>query len=174
MMPRALATRALGRTVLPARLPDLPPLPATSYDLIALLDVLEHVPEDRATLAAIAGRLAPGGSLLVTVPQHQWMWSSHDVANHHVRRYDHASLAAAFAGSGLQLRLLTSFNSLLFPLAVAQRLASRLTGREGRQDDDLSPPLNALFRTIFSLERHLIGQVPMPPGLSLLALASRQ
>jgi hypothetical protein len=100
------------------------------------------------------------------------MWSSHDVANHHVRRYDQASLAAAFAGSGLQLRLLTSFNSLLFPLAVAQRLASRISGREGRQDDDLAAPVNALFRTIFSLERHLIGRVPMPPGLSLLALAS--
>jgi len=169
---RALATRALGRAVLPARLPDLPALPAARYDLIALLDVLEHVPEDRATLAAISGRLAPGGSLLVTVPQHQWMWSSHDVANHHVRRYDQASLTAAFAGSGLQLRLLTSFNSLLFPLAVAQRLASRISGREGRQDDDLAAPVNALFRTIFSLERHLIGRVPMPPGLSLLALAS--
>jgi SAM-dependent methyltransferase len=170
---RAMASRALGRAVLPARLPDLPPLPAASYDLIALLDVLEHVPEDRATLAAIAGRLAPGGALLVTVPQHQWMWSSHDVANHHVRRYDRAGLAAAFAGSGLQLRLLTSFNSLLFPLAVAQRLASRITGREGRQDDDLPGPLNGLFRSVFSLERHLLGRLPMPPGLSLLALASR-
>lgn len=170
---RAMASATLGRPVLPARLPDLPALPAAHYDLIALLDVLEHVAEDRGTLATIAGRLNPGGSLIVTVPQHQWMWSSHDVANHHVRRYDRAGLAAAFAGSGLQLRLVSSFNSLLFPLAVAQRLASRISGREGRQDDDLSPPINALFRTIFSWERHLIGQVPMPPGLSLLALATK-
>lgn len=171
---RALASVALGRPVLPARLPDLPPLPADCYDLIALLDVLEHVPDDRATLASIGQRLAPGGSLLVTVPQHQWMWSSHDVANHHVRRYSRAGLAEVFAGSGLELRLLTSFNSLLFPLAVAQRLASRLTGREGRQDDDLPGPLNGLFKTIFGLERHIVGRVPLPPGLSLLALASRR
>lgn len=170
---RALASQALGRTVLPARLPDLPALPAEHYDLIALLDVLEHVPDDRATLAAIAGRLAPQGKLLVTVPQHQWMWSSHDVANHHMRRYSKASLRAAFAGSGLQLELLTSFNSLLFPLAVAQRLASRLTGREGRQDDDLPGALNGLFTTVFGWERHLVGRVPLPPGLSLLALASK-
>jgi SAM-dependent methyltransferase len=164
---RALASEALGRAVLPARLPELPPLPTERYDLIALLDVLEHVPEDRATLAAIAGRLAPGGTLLVTVPQHQWMWSSHDVANHHMRRYSKASLKAAFAGS-------TSFNSLLFPLAVAQRLASRLSGREGRQDDDLPGPLNGLFTTVFGWERHLVGRLPLPPGLSLLALATKQ
>ncbi|WP_310474423.1 class I SAM-dependent methyltransferase [Sandarakinorhabdus sp.] len=170
---RALASQALGRAVLPARLPDLPPLPVERYDLIALLDVLEHVPEDRATLAAIAGRLVPGGSLLVTVPQHQWMWSSHDVANHHMRRYSKASLKAAFAGSGLELQLLTSFNSMLFPLAVAQRLASRLSGREGRQDDDLPGPLNGLFTAVFGWERHLVGRLPLPPGLSLLALATK-
>lgn len=170
---RSLASAALGRPVVAGRLPDLPVLPAEPYDLIALLDVLEHVEDDRAALTAIAARLASGGSVLVTVPQHQWMWSSHDVANHHVRRYSKAGLAEVFAASGLQLRLVTSFNSLLFPLAVAQRLTSRLSGREGRQDDDQAAPVNALFRAIFSLERHLVGRVPMPPGLSLLALATR-
>jgi SAM-dependent methyltransferase len=170
---RALASTALGRPVAAGRLPDLPPLPAEHYDLIALLDVLEHVPDDRAALAAIAQRLAPGGTLLVTVPQHQWMWSGHDVANHHVRRYAKGQLASIVAASGLQLKLLTSFNSLLFPLAVAQRLAAKVSGREGRQDDDLAPPVNALFRAVFSLERYMVGRMPMPPGLSLLALAFR-
>ncbi|WP_156256379.1 class I SAM-dependent methyltransferase [Sandarakinorhabdus oryzae] len=169
---RALASERLGRPVLPARLPELPPLPAAPYDLIALLDVLEHVEDDRGALNAIAGQLAPGGSLLVTVPQHQWMWTGHDVANHHFRRYSKASLRAVFEGSGLQLRLLDSFNSLLFPLAVADRLASRLTGREGKDDAEPPGPVNALFKRIFSLEAGLVGRVPMPPGLSLVALAS--
>ena len=169
---RALASERLGRPVLPARLPELPLLPAAPYDLIALLDVLEHVPDDRGSLKALAGQLAPGGTLLLTVPQHQWMWSGHDVANHHVRRYSNASLRAVFEGSGLHLRLLTSFNSLLFPLAVADRLASRLSGREGKADTEPPAPVNALFRTIFSLEAEMVGRLPMPPGLSLVVLAS--
>jgi SAM-dependent methyltransferase len=169
---RALATERLGRPVLPARLPDLPLLPAAPYDLIALLDVLEHVDDDRGALRAIAGQLGPGGTLLLTVPQHQWMWTGHDVANHHFRRYSKASLRSVFEGSGLQLRLLASFNSLLFPLAVVDRLVSRLTGREGKDDAEPPAPVNALFRSVFSLEAQMVGRVPMPTGLSLVALAS--
>lgn len=170
---RDLASQVLGRPVVASRLPELPGLPNDHYDMIALLDVLEHIEDDRAALQAIAARLAPGGTLLLTVPQHQWMWSGHDVANHHFRRYSKASLSAAFAGSGLQLSLLQSFNSLLFPLAVAQRLAARASGREGLDDEQPPALLNGLFRTIFGLERHLVGRVPMPPGLSLIALATR-
>lgn len=170
---RELASRVLGRPVVASRLPELPGLPTDQYDMIALLDVLEHIEDDRAALKAIAARLTPGGTLLLTVPQHQWMWSGHDVANHHFRRYSKASLTAAFAGSGLDLRMLQSFNSLLFPLAVAQRLAARASGREGLDDEQPPALLNGLFTTIFGLERHLVGRVPMPPGLSLIALASR-
>ncbi len=170
---RELASRVLGRPVVASRLPELPGLPADQYDMIALLDVLEHIEDDRAALQAIAARLAPGGTLLLTVPQHPWMWSGHDVANHHFRRYSKASLSAAFAGSGLRVDMLQSFNSLLFPLAVAQRLAARASGREGLDDEQPPALLNGLFTTIFGLERHLVGRVPMPPGLSLIALASR-
>lgn len=169
---RALAAKRLGRAVLPARLPELPALPAAPYDLIALLDVLEHVDDDRGALRTIAGQLAPDGTLLLTVPQHQWMWTGHDVANHHFRRYSKASLRAVFEGSGLQLRLLDSFNSLLFPLAVADRMVSRLTGREGKDDAEPPAAMNALFRSVFSLEAGMVGRVPMPPGLSLVVLAS--
>lgn len=171
---RALASQRLGRPVYEARLPELAGLPEGRYDLICLLDVLEHVEDDAAALKAIGQRLAPGGTLLLTVPQHMWMWTGHDVANHHFRRYSKAGLAAAFAGSGLRPRLLTSFNSLLFPLAVGQRMAARLTGREGKVDAQPPAPVNALFRHLFALEAGLIGRLPMPPGLSLLVLASAE
>ena len=169
---RAVASARLGRAVLPARLPELPPLPAKRYDLIALLDVLEHVENDAGALRTIAGRLASGGSLLVTVPQHQWMWSGHDVANHHFRRYSKASLRTAFANTGLRIDLLQSFNSLLFPLAAVQRVAARLSGRQGKDDSQPPAPVNALFRSVFRLEAGLLGRVPMPPGLSLVMLAT--
>ena len=134
--------------------------------------MLEHVEDDRAALTAIAQRLRPGGTILITVPQYPWMWSGHDVANHHFRRYTKATLRKTIADTGLTLTLLQSFNSLLFPLAAADRIAARLTGRTGSDDALPAAPINTLFEKIFGLERYLVGRVPMPPGVSLVAIVS--
>ncbi|PWG02805.1 class I SAM-dependent methyltransferase [Sphingosinicella humi] len=169
---RAIASRRLGHAVSEARLPDLPGVPTHHYDLVAILDVLEHVGEDSASLASIARRLKPGGRILITVPAFPWMWSTHDVVNHHHRRYTRGSLRKAVAEAGLHVEFLSWFNSLLFPLAAAARLAGRLTGKED-SDDKLPPgPVNGLFETLFGFERHLIGRMPFPPGVSLVAIVS--
>jgi SAM-dependent methyltransferase len=169
---RAIASRRLGHPVMDAPLPALTGVPEGAYDLVALLDVLEHVDEDRAALASIAKRLRPGGRILVTVPAHPWMWSAHDVVNHHKRRYTKRTLRAVVAAAGLELEMLSAFNSLLFPLAATARLAGRLTGRED-SDDRLPPaPVNALFGTVFGLERYALGRLPFPPGVSLVAIVS--
>jgi len=108
----------------------------------------------------------------MTVPAHRWMWSAHDVVNHHKRRYSKAGLKRLIDGSPLKLDKIGYFNSLLFPLAVAQRLASKLRRKE---DADLRLPphaLNAALERTFAAERHLIGRLPLPPGLSLFAVAS--
>jgi SAM-dependent methyltransferase len=169
---RAVAEKRLGRAVMNAPLPELAGVGAATYDLIAALDVIEHIDEDSAALAAIAGKLKPGGKLLMTVPAHQWMWSAHDVVNHHKRRYSKAGLKRLIQGSPLKLRKLGYFNSLLFPLAVAERGASKLRGKDSA--DVRLPPraLNRALETVFAAERHLVGRVPLPPGLSLFAVAS--
>lgn len=167
---RALASRRLGHAVAAAPLPELGGIADGAYHLIALLDVLEHVDEDEAALASIAAKLAPGGRILVTVPAYRWMWSAHDVAHHHKRRYSRRSLKRVIEAAGLRVHRLGYFNSLLFPLAAAVRIAGRLTGKT-ESDDRMPPaPLNRLFRTIFALERHLVGRVPLPAGVSLFAL----
>ena len=166
----AIAAKRLGKPVFTAPLPALDSVPEQAYDMVALLDVLEHIEDDRAALAAIAKLLRPGGTILVTVPQFEWMWSAHDVVNHHFRRYTKSTLREVVASAELRLDLLTHFNSLLFPLAAADRLVSRVMGREG-SDDALPPaPINTLFDWVFGLERHLVGRVPMPPGVSLLGI----
>jgi 2-polyprenyl-3-methyl-5-hydroxy-6-metoxy-1,4-benzoquinol methylase len=169
---RGIAAQRLGRDVGASPLPELTGVADLSYDMIAILDVLEHVEDDRAALEAIARRLRPGGTILITVPQYGWMWSGHDVANHHFRRYTKASLRHVIASAGLTPTMLASFNSLLFPLAAADRLIARISGRQG--SDDALPParVNALFETIFGLERYLVGRIPMPPGVSLVAIVS--
>ncbi|HEX8256004.1 MAG TPA: class I SAM-dependent methyltransferase [Allosphingosinicella sp.] len=169
---RAIASSRLGRRVGDAPLPDLPGIDDGRYDLIAVLDVVEHIADDRAALASMARKLRPGGSILITVPAFQWMWSAHDVVNHHHRRYTKKMLRRAVADAGLRLHFLSYFNSLLFPLAAASRLAGRLTGKKD-SDDKLPPrPINALFETLFGLERHAIGRVAFPPGVSLVAIVS--
>jgi SAM-dependent methyltransferase len=167
---RVLASRRLGHAVASSPLPELEGIADRAYHLVALLDVLEHVDGDQAALASLATKLAPGGRILVTVPAHQWMWSAHDVAHHHKRRYSRATLRATAAAAGLGMERIGYFNSLLFPVAAAARVAGRLIGREG-SDDRLPPaPLNALLRGIFGLERHMVGRVPLPFGVSLFAL----
>ena len=117
--------------------------------------------------------LKPGGKILITVPAHQWMWSAHDVVNHHHRRYSKATLKAAIDAAGLKPKKLGYFNSLLFPLAAAARVAGRMTGRDDSDDSPPAKPLNTLFEAIFRLERHLVGRVPMPPGVSILSWRCR-
>lgn len=169
---RAIAEKRLGKALLAAPLPGLKGVDRGSYDLIAALDVVEHIDDDEGALAAIAECLKPGGKLLMTVPAHQWMWSAHDTANHHKRRYSKRALRALIEGSPLKLEKIGYFNSLLFPLAIAARGAGKLTGRDD-SDDKLPPrPINALFEKVFELERYLVGRLPLPPGLSLFAVAS--
>jgi SAM-dependent methyltransferase len=169
---RELASRRLGHAIGDAPLPGLAGIPDRAYDLVAILDVLEHVEEDRAALESIARRLRPEGKILITVPAHPWMWSAHDVVNHHKRRYTRRSLRRVLGEAGLKVELLSWFNSLLFPLAAAARVGARLTGRES-SDDTLPPaPVNRLFEILFGLERYAVGRLPMPPGVSLAAVAS--
>jgi SAM-dependent methyltransferase len=168
---RDIAGARLGKPVGDSPLPALPGVPEAHYDLIAVLDVVEHIEDDVAALAAMRARLAPGGKILIAVPAHQWMWSAHDVVNHHHRRYSKAALVKAIKAAGLRPRKLGYFNSLLFPLAAGARIAGRLTGRDDSDDSPPPPAINKLFETIFRLERHLVGRLPMPPGVSIVTLA---
>ena len=167
----ALSEKRLGRVIIRSPLPELDGV-SNDYDLIGAFDVIEHIDDDAASLASIATRLKPGGKFVMTVPAHQWMWSAHDTVNHHKRRYSKAGLKALIIGSPMKLEAIGYFNSLLFTVAIAERMASKALGKDGG-DLELPPaPLNAALKRTFAAERHLIGRVPLPPGLSLFAVAS--
>lgn len=170
---RELASERLGREVKEAALPDLSMFPSDSYDLIALLDVLEHVPDDKGSLASIMTRLKPGAALLVTVPANPWMWSAHDVAHHHHRRYRKGEIEKLARDAGYQIELLSPFNSLLFPPIAAVRVLGKLTGKDDSDDAMPGALVNKTLDTVFGLERSLIGRVPMPFGVSLVAVLRR-
>jgi SAM-dependent methyltransferase len=170
---RALASKRLGREIKSAKLPDLSVFERNAYDLVALLDVLEHVPDDIASLKAILKRLKPGGALLLTVPANPWMWSAHDVAHHHFRRYSKRELARVIREAGFEVELLSFFNTLLFPLVAAARVLGKLTGKESADDSLPGAAVNALLEKIFKFETNMVGRVPMPFGVSLVAVVRR-
>ncbi len=170
---RALAAQRLGRSVAKVALPDLNQFEPDSYDLIALLDVLEHVPDDKGSLAAILTRLKPGGALLVTVPANPWMWSAHDVAHHHHRRYRKAEIAALATAAGFEVDLLSPFNTMLFPLIAGVRALGKLRGHDSADDALPSGPVNRALDAIFGAEAKLIGRLPFPFGVSLIAVLRR-
>jgi len=169
---RASATaRGLCRVEAGA-LPNAVGFGETRYDMIALLDVLEHIDEDEASLRALGARLAPNGRLLLTVPAAPWLWSDHDVLHHHKRRYTHERMLDVVCAAGLKVEVSGYFNSLLFPLAVAQRVAHQLLRRDTPLDARPSPLVNAALQRVFAAERHLLGRIPFPMGLSLYAILS--
>jgi SAM-dependent methyltransferase len=164
---RALATERSGIPIKGGLLPDGVALDDGAYDLIVLLDVLEHIPDDAGTLRALAPKIARGGRMLVTVPAVPWLWSAHDAAHHHQRRYTADGLTRLFAANGYRIVHATHFNTLLFPLIVAARAAGKLMRREGGDDAMPPPAINALLTAIFRSERHWVGRRSVPFGVSL-------
>ncbi|MEM9138354.1 MAG: class I SAM-dependent methyltransferase [Pseudomonadota bacterium] len=170
---RGLATERGTAQVLPGALPDGVDLPDASFDLIGLFDVLEHIERDQASLATLGEKLTPDGKLVLSVPALPWLWSSHDVAHHHFRRYTRKGLQSLIADAGLTVDGCGYFNSLLFPAVLVQRLIQKATGMGEAAARTPPAPLNGVLSGLFGLERHVIGRVQMPIGLSLWAVASR-
>ena len=169
---RELSEKRLGRKIMRSPLPELSEVADKSYDLIGAFDVIEHIDDDQAALAAIATKLKPGAKFVMTVPAHPWMWTAHDVANHHKRRYSKRALRALIDGSPMRLDRIGYFNSLLFPIAVVERTISKLRGKDDGNVSLPPAPLNATLEAVFAAERYLVGRLPLPPGLSLFAVAS--
>ncbi|MEQ8828787.1 MAG: class I SAM-dependent methyltransferase [Alphaproteobacteria bacterium] len=161
-------------TVLQGALPDLLPEDlAPTYDLIAMLDVLEHIDDAPGALAAIHGRIVHNGRLLLTVPAYPWMYGDHDRRHHHLRRYTRSTLRAELRGAGFDICFMGHFNLLLLPPAVLVRLAQRYTPFLKGDDEarGATGPANAVLNAIFALEAPLAARIPFPAGLSILAVA---
>jgi SAM-dependent methyltransferase len=154
------------------------PLRAGSCDAALALDVIEHVDDDATALAEAARLVRPGGFVLVTVPAFPSLWGNQDVVSHHKRRYTARTLADAFARGGVALTWSSYFNTALFPAVAAVRWTRRLLGPSAAppaSDLESARPgaLNELLERVFAAERHLVGRVRLPAGVSLIAVARR-
>jgi SAM-dependent methyltransferase len=171
---REIASAKMCAAVVPGWLPDGLPFHEPLFDLIVLLDVLEHVSDDEAALDALGRLLKPGGSLLITVPAFPFLWSPHDEVHHHFRRYRLGELEGKLTQAGMEISYASYFNILLFPIIASVRLLGRF--RSGLRVGDLAMPhswVNQMLYAIFSSERFLLGRFRLPFGVSAMVLAKR-
>jgi SAM-dependent methyltransferase len=142
------------------------PIPDAGLDLVVAYDVLEHIADDDTAVQEIWRVLRPGATALIAVPADPRLWSAHDVAVSHVRRYTRASLVDLLERHGLVVDDIASWNVLLRPVVAWRRRKSTKSDLE-----ELSAVVNLGLRAVVAIERYL--PVKSWPGVSLLVRARR-
>jgi 2-polyprenyl-3-methyl-5-hydroxy-6-metoxy-1,4-benzoquinol methylase len=150
------------------------PLRDNSFRAVTALDVVEHLDHDREALAEMFRVTAPGGAAIISVPAFRFLWSEHDVALHHRRRYTARELREVVSGAGYRIVKLSYVMSLLFPAVVLVRLLQHLAPRRKEAKATL-PEVgslgNRLLKAILSLEAAIVCRVNLPLGVSLICVA---
>lgn len=172
------AQMARAREIAPVirgKLPDALPLAEASFDCVTLLDVLEHIEDDRTTLTTVNKLLTANGQVLITVPAFPFLWGPHDEAHHHQRRYRAEQLRGLLREAGFEVTTLSYCNTWLFPVAALVRLLRKCLpkGNAGTELALPPAPLNTLLAMLFASERYLLRWMKLPFGISLLAVAKK-
>lgn len=143
------------------------------FDLICLFDVLEHVADDMASIAALRRLLAPKGKLIITCPAYAWLYGKYDKALGHYRRYTATELRRLVVSNGLSVERAGYFNAFLFPATLLGRLADS-TGLPARRSGLKLPPgpLNCLLEKTFSSEAIVTRHALFPFGTTAVVCAS--
>jgi SAM-dependent methyltransferase len=150
------------------------PFPDDTFDLISAMDLLEHIEDDERALREIHRVCKPGGYLFVTVPAYQRLWSSHDEALGHRRRYSAREIARRLRSAGFRIRKLSHTVTSVLPLAAAYRCVRR---GSVRSESDLSPalrPVNFGLTILARAESWIAWRTGLPLGLTLFVLASKE
>jgi SAM-dependent methyltransferase len=170
---REIAKKRTGLSVLDGSLPFNLNVDRESFDLVVLLDVLEHVEDDVGSVAEIWKAIKPGGVLIMTVPAFQFLWSRHDELNHHFRRYDKSTLVRLLSSQSFNIEKASYFNSILFPLALLQRLWQKIYPPADAGINVPDNMVNSFLLRIFGLERYWLRYMSIPFGLSLIVVARK-
>lgn len=153
-------------------LPDNIPFESARFDLIAALDIIEHVDDERRSIQALRDRLKSKGYILITVPAYKQLWSRHDDVSRHKRRYTRKQLTAIVKDAGFDIIFCTYFNTLLFPFEAIYLKFSKLLNNNPYTALGIPfAPINRLLEIIFLGECLIIPRFSMPFGLSVLVCA---
>lgn len=156
-------------------LAELLPFGSDQFDLVTCFDVIYQLSEEkaRAAISEIGRVLRPGGLLFVREPAYEWLRGSHDIAVGTCHRYTLRELCRLIASPGLLIERATYANTLLFGVAAARRLLSRLAGGDESDVRPLPEPINRALLAALKLESRLLSRLNFPFGLSAIALATK-
>ncbi len=153
------------------------PVRSASVDLITALDVVEHIRDDRRLMGEFFRVLAPGGLAVMSVPAHKHLWSAHDVALHHFRRYEKPEFRALVEEAGLHpVRYTHTFATVYPPVAVFRHIKKLLAkpDEEPRTDEFPLPGwVNSTLLGVMNLEARFLRNGNLPFGVSLLCVARK-
>jgi 2-polyprenyl-3-methyl-5-hydroxy-6-metoxy-1,4-benzoquinol methylase len=155
---------------------DIRDLPYDSeFDVLGAFDVIEHLDDDAGVLAQMRQATKPGGGVVITVPQHQWLWSPIDEFSRHRRRYSRQLLISTLEKAGFRVEFVTSFMTFLLPALILSRLNRQPAETlDPNRELRVAPAVNAVMGRICGLERAAIrAGVSFPAGGSLLAVGRR-
>lgn len=146
------------------------------FDVVAAFDVIEHILEDELVLQNFYRAIKPGGGCLITVPQHQWLWSPVDEDACHQRRYSAKELHTKVEAAGFRIVRSTSFVAFLLPLMLASRVAARRSGTSGGSEAlQLNPIVDGILAAVMRAEHLLIkAGLSFPIGGSRLVILLRK
>jgi len=153
------------------------PIKDESFDLLCALDLLEHVENDLSALREFHRILKPGGYLVLTVPSFMFLWSDHDVALHHKRRYDKGILVNSLKLKGFFVNMNTHWNCVLFPGVALLRMINTLKGNRVRREDSLemNQCINNILLYVLRLENFVIKHgFNLPFGVSILCICKKR
>jgi SAM-dependent methyltransferase len=144
------------------------------YDLVAALDVIEHIHEDQLVLNNLHRALKPGGWALISVPQHEWLWSAVDEYSCHVRRYRRTDLHHKVRAAGFEIIRSTSFAFLTLPIMILSRFTYHLRQRDPSAEHRLPKAIDNTLGLVLGIERALIRlRLNLPIGGSRIVLARK-
>ena len=153
------------------------PTPTDTFDLVTSLDLTEHVEHDDWMLAEVNRVLKPGGHMLLTVPAHPFLWSEHDEALYHYRRYTHKLLKQRVTQAGFEIQRLTYCISFTFPIIVGYRIFKKIFKKKNQPKTHLVVPppwANKFLIWTVSIEAAILKKINIPFGVSLLVLAKKK
>ncbi len=147
-----------------------------SFDAVLALDALEHFDDDHAAIEEIRRVARPGALILITVPAFMFLWSPHDDAYQHVRRYTRGELGGKLTQHGLTLKKLSYYSMTLMPPVFVMRKFRQLTQRGEVAHSDffvsLPKPIEAILSAIMQSEITLMRKLNLPFGVSLFCACS--
>ena len=157
------------------------PFRDNSYDLVTSLDVLEHLHDDQKAIKEVFRVLRPGGFFLISVPAHTWLWSDHDEAMLHKRRYPEKEILFKLRAAGFETLEKSHFVTIAVPINFFRKIKDSISRKvfPGKQkvaetyDVEFSETVNGFLLFLLRLEKFMIRFISLPLGTSIFVIAKK-